>query len=333
MKCFIIPDKLLEDVGDKRSIQISKKIRDSRNRLIRFLAGLGKKAASAVKLANRKTYSCNHKTELPGTLVHSEADAPHSKADSETQIAHEWTKVIRDFYWTSFERDSIDGKGMDLVSSVHYDKDYNNAFWNGSQMCYGDGDGKFFLPLCRSLDVAGHEITHGVIERTCGLYYFSQSGAANESFADKFGITIKHFYKKQSDPRNASWLLGEEIAGPDFPGVALRSFKNEKAYNSDPQPKHMNKYYRGFQDNGGVHINSGILNHAFYLYCLKLNESSYGRPIQIAYHAMSKLKAWSNFKAVAKAEIETAFELYGSWEADCVRLAYEDVGIKIKKFY
>lgn len=332
--CFIVPDYLLKTVGDKKSLKISQSLRNKRNRLVRILSSLFKKTLTPESPEVRETFTCQNGTKLPGVSVvktdNYSQDTVNRKdlADLETSQAHEWTHLVWQFYNSQFNRNSIDNDGMKLDSSVHYDKNYNNAFWNGSQMVYGDGDGKIFKPLCGARDVAGHEITHGVIQHECGLVYWSQPGAANESYADKFGMAIKHWSTHQIDPRSANWLMGDEIVGPEFPGKAIRSFKDEKAYKGDPQPKHMKDYYKGWQDNQGVHINSGILNYAFYLICIRLASPSYDKPIQIAYRSLSKLGKFSNFKDVARAEIQSAEELYGKAVAEIVASCYNDVGIK-----
>jgi Zn-dependent metalloprotease len=323
MKCFIIPDSLLKEVGDIRSLKISQRLRAKRNDI---LAAIFKPKAVAEKQAKRLTHTCDHKTNLPGRLLLK--DEGMVTTNAEATVAHKWVTVINDFFLTQFGRNSLDNKGMDLISSVNYDKDYNNAFWNNSQFVFGDGDGKFFIPLCGDLSVVAHEATHGLVTNTCNLVYWGQSGALNESYADKFGIAIKHYYKRHLDPREAVWLIGDEIIGPEFPGMALRSFKNEKAYKNDSQPKNMKNYYRGFSDHQGVHINSGVPNHCFYLICLKLNEPSFGKPLQIAYRALSKLGKWSNFKDAKKAEIESARELYGDGIANLVKSCWEEVGVK-----
>lgn len=321
-KCFVIPDSLLKRLGDKVSILISNRIRARRNRVRRFLSGLFKK--ELVQPATLSlVHDCRNGTTLPGDFV----QAGTRLESFESQTARDSSKIIDLFYDNVLNRNSIDDNNMNLVSSVHYDKNYNNAFWNGEQMVYGDGDGKFFTALCGDLSVCGHEISHGVIERTAGLVYFFEPGAANESYADKLGIAIEQWFKKESDPKTANWLLGDDIIGSEFPGKALRSFKDEKAYDGDPQPKHNKDKYRGLQDNGGVHINSGILNHAFYLYSVGLNEPSYGKPIQIAYKALQTLGKFSNFRAVKKAEIKAAKELYGEAAAKVVEQAYAQVGL------
>jgi Zn-dependent metalloprotease len=329
--CPFVPDFIVKELGDSHTLSLSKKLRDRRNRIVRIVSELlkGKNLLVSSSNRNRLTYDCKNGTKLPGELILKEGSFLVS--DEVINTAHENAAIVYNFYSSLLGRDSLDDKGMALKSSVHYDKDYNNAFWNGEQMVYGDGDGKIFISLCKDLSVCAHEFTHAVVQNTCGLYYVYQAGAANESYADKFGIACKQWHNKQNNPEEANWLLGDDIAAPGSPLPAIRTFKNEKAYKNDPQPKHMKNFKYMFEDNGGVHINSGILNHAFYLYCLKMGEPSFNRPIQIAYSALYKLKSTSGFKSVAKAEYLAAQELYGSGskEAAAVKEAYKEVGIKI----
>lgn len=329
MFCQIIPDSLLKEVGDEKSLKLSKLLRKNRAGLLAWVKDLVKnKASQAIQGRDRNTHDCQNKTDLPGKLVLSEK-SPLSTSDFTSNEAHLGAAKVYDFYFQMFNRNSLDDKGMTLISSVRYDKDYNNAYWDGKQICYGEGDGKIFVSLTKDLSVIAHELTHGVISNTSNLNYYGQSGALNESYADKMGIACEHWAKGQFDPKEANWLLGDEIIGSEFPGKALRSFKNEKAYSGDGQPKHMKKYKWTIEDNGGVHYNSGIFNHAFYLYCLSIGEASYGKPAQIAYNAMIKLGSMSNFKAAAKMEYKVALELYGQEIANKVKQSYLEVGIKI----
>jgi Zn-dependent metalloprotease len=178
-----------------------------------------------------------------------------------------------------FGRNSLDDGGMSLISSVHVGEadggdrfqPMNNAFWDGSQMAYGDGDGQVFQCFTRSLDVVGHELTHGVQSFTSNLLYRGQSGALNEHFSDVFGILVRQWRRKES-ATEASWLIGREVLVPaptrrgirdmEHPGTAYR---DDPALGTDPQPDHMSKLYVGSADSGGVHINSGIPNRAFVL--------------------------------------------------------------------
>ena len=161
---------------------------------------------------------------------------------------------------------------MTLISTVHHRRSFNNAFWDGGQMAYGDGDGRIFSTFIE-ISVIGHEMSHGVIQFSGGLVYEGQSGALNESFADVFGaITRQHV--EETGVHESDWLIGKGILGPEIQGEALRSMKmpgtaySDALLGQDPQPYHMDFFVTTTDDNGGVHINSGIPNHAFFLYCM-----------------------------------------------------------------
>ena len=163
---------------------------------------------------------------------------------------------------------------MPLRGIVHFGEEYPNAFWDGRRMAFGDGDNEIFLRFTKSLDVIGHELGHGVIEDESGLEYWGQSGALNEHFADVAGIMVKQRKLNQTADQ-ADWLIGAELRGDEFDGDALRSMKapgtayDDAVLGKDPQPDHWRDYVRTFEDNGGVHINSGIANKAFYLLAIR----------------------------------------------------------------
>jgi bacillolysin len=179
--------------------------------------------------------------------------------------AHYYADVVDDFYGAVFGRNSIDGQGMVIKSRVHYSTRLCNANWNGEWMSYGDGDGRTCLPLSGGLDVVGHELTHGVTEHTSNLIYQNQSGALNESFSDMMGNSIE-FYAEDTnrDPTvEPDWLIGEDVVFQQ--GDATPGFRNMADPAQDGDPDHMVELYTGTGDSGGVHINSGIPNHAYYL--------------------------------------------------------------------
>lgn len=173
--------------------------------------------------------------------------------------AHWGAEMTYDYFYNTFNRSSIDNNGFKLKSYVHYDVDYNNAFWDGSRMTYGDGDGSYFYPLT-SIDITGHEISHGLTEYTAGLNYQNESGALNESFSDIFGICIDYYARGGNLNQNAIWRIGEE-ATPS--GNGIRSMNNPNLF-SDPDTYNGTYWYTGSADNGGVHTNSGVQNHWFY---------------------------------------------------------------------
>jgi Zn-dependent metalloprotease len=230
---------------------------------------------------------------------------------------------------------------MDLVSVVHFRQGYDNAFWNGERMVYGDGDED--LPAARrifnrftiALDIIAHELTHGVTQFEANLVYKDQPGALNESFSDVFGSLVKQRFNSQAADQ-ADWIIGAGLFTSRVNGVGIRSMKNPgTAYDDpligkDPQPGHMNNYVQTDRDNGGVHINSGIPNKAFYNVAMALGGYAWEKAGRIWYVTLTeKLNANSKFEDAAKATVAVAGDLYGadSSEQKAVRKGWEDVGI------
>jgi len=269
--------------------------------------------------------------DLPGQLIRSEGD-PKTQDIAENE-AYNYAGATFNFYKSVLGRNSLDDHGMTLISSVHFGSRYNNAFWTGEQMCYGDGDGRIFIRFTKSVDVVGHELTHGVVSHTCNLVYSNEPGALNEHFADVFGSLVKQWRKRQT-AKMADWLIGADIMGPGTTAKSLRTFKAEKAYENDPllgtdpQPKHLKNKYTGSSDNGGVHINSGIPNHAFYLGALEIGGKAWEKMGQIWYKTMLKLTSTSQFKDMVQTTTESAATLYGnnSREHKAVMKAWKSVG-------
>jgi Zn-dependent metalloprotease len=268
---------------------------------------------------------------LPGKLVRREGQRKTN--DPAVNEAYNYSGATYDFYNKIFSRNSLDDRGMTLVSSVHLGRNYNNAFWNGEQMAYGDGDGVLFLRFTRSLDVVGHELTHGVVTHTSNLDYRNESGALNEHFADVFGVLVKQWKKKQTAAK-ADWLIGAEIMGPGTNAKALRTFKAELAYENDPnlgtdpQPKHLKNMYKGSGDSGGVHINSGIPNHAFFLVATTLGGNAWTKAGQIWYRTLLALNNTSDFAQMVAMTTQNAAALFGtgSTEEKAVIKAWQSVG-------
>ena len=242
------------------------------------------------------------------------------------------------FYWEIYQRNSIDDEGLKLDATVHYGVDYDNAFWNGEAMIFGDGDGEFFNRFTISLDVIGHELTHGVTEDEAQLVYMYQPGALNESVSDVFGSLVKQF-KLQQTADQADWLIGQGLFTAKVNGVALRSMKapgtayDDPTLGKDPQPATMQDYVRTVEDNGGVHINSGIPNHAFYLVATKLGGYAWERAGKIWYETLrdSRLRRNASFRSFALRTVANADRLYGhdSLERQAVVEAWNEVGISI----
>ena len=283
----------------------------------------------------RTTYDAKHKDELPGTLARKETGP--AVADRTVNEAHEGAGDTYQLYRVVYGRDSLDGRGMGLVSTVHFDVDFDNAFWNGEQMVYGDGDGRVFLPLTRSLSVIGHELSHGVVQFSGGLVYQDQAGALNESFADVFGVLTAQ-YKKKQEADEADWLVGDGILGPAVKGEALRSLRApgtayaDDLLGQDPQPFHMDDYVHTSSDDGGVHINSGIPNHAFYLLARYLGGFAWEKAGHVWYDALQEIdNPHATFANWADQTVASARERFGagSLEQLFTRRAWKLVGIAV----
>jgi Zn-dependent metalloprotease len=271
---------------------------------------------------------------LPGKLAREEGQK--KVKDLSTNEAYGNAGHIYNFFKKNFDRNSIDANGMTLISSVHIGENVNNAMWNGEEMIYGDGDGDIFLRYTKALDVAGHEFTHGVVMYESNLIYQDEPGALNEHFADVMGSLVKQWRKKQT-VKKADWLLGDELIGPGLKAKAVRTMKGEKAYEddpilgTDPQPKHMNDKFTDWLDNGGVHINSGIPNHAFFIAAVEIGGYAWEKAGSIWYKTLRKLNRYSMFQEAAETTYQVAGSDFGngSKEQKAVRAAWNSVGISV----
>lgn len=283
----------------------------------------------------RILYDAQNGSSLPGTVVRKEGDPP--VADVAVNEAYDGSGATYDLYHDIYGRNSIDNNGLRLDSSVHYQRNYDNAFWDGKQMVYGDGDGTLFNRFTIAIDVMGHELTHGVTQYEASLNYSQQPGALNESMSDVFGSLVKQYYKKQTADQ-ADWLIGQGLLAAGVNGVALRSMKapgtayDDPVLGKDPQPADMAHYVNTVSDNGGVHINSGIPNHAFYLVATALGGYAWEKAGKIWYVTLrDKLTATSNFQNCADLTYQAAGELYGSGSAEqqAVASGWAGVGITV----
>ncbi|MFP3578338.1 M4 family metallopeptidase [Arthrobacter sp. SIMBA_036] len=285
---------------------------------------------------NRTIYDAESGQTLPGRLLRKEGEP--AVADVAADEAYDALGDTHRLYADIYGRDSIDDAGLALDASVHYGRLYDNAFWDGSQMVFGDGDGEIFQRFTKSVSVIGHELTHGVTQYSANLAYRNQAGALNESMSDVFGVLVEQYAKKQST-QEASWLIGEGLFTDQVQGAALRSMKapgtayDDDVLGKDPQPDSMDAYVKTSADNGGVHINSGIPNRAFYLVASELGGNAWESPGQIWYQSLTggSLPATSTFGKFAKVTAATATEIFGegSKEHDAVMKAWETVKVKV----
>lgn len=280
----------------------------------------------------RDIYDAENGTRLPGKSVRKEGQP--SNDDVAVDEAYDYLGVTYDFFWQAYQRNSLDNKGLALLGSVHYDKEYQNAFWNGQQMVFGDGDGEIFNRFTIAIDVIGHELSHGVTESEAGLVYSGQSGALNESLSDVFGSLVKQFSKKQTADK-ADWIIGEGLLAKGIKGKGLRSMAHPgTAYNDpllgkDPQPADMKGYVNTRDDNGGVHINSGIPNRAFYLAATALGGFAWERAGYVWYDTVcdKSLPQDADFATFAKKTIEHAEKRFDAAVAQAVKEAWGQVGV------
>jgi Zn-dependent metalloprotease len=247
-------------------------------------------------------------------------------ADTAVNQAYDSAGTTYDFYEKVFGRNSVDNHGMRLDSYVHYGRKFNNAFWDGGEMVYGDGDNKLFVGFSNAIDVVAHELTHGVTQFSTpgGLDFSDQSGALNESISDVFGSVVKQWALNQT-VNQADWLIGAGIMTPKA-GKALRSMKDpgNKAvtWSGDDQPATMDGYVEG----GDVHTNSGIPNHAFYLAAMALGGNSWDSAAKVWYRSLPMLKSNSTFLEAAEAMIQVATSI-GKKEAAAVTAAWKKVKV------
>ncbi len=288
-------------------------------------------AIGAAGGAKVEIYDAQGGESRPGEKARFEGDKP--AADKEVNACYDYSLQIRKFYKNVFDRNSIDGKGMKLISTVNFGNDFSNAFWDGAQCTYGRPGSSSPFKTFVLLDIAGHEVTHGVTQRDTDLEYYGQSGALNESLSDVFGALIVQYSKNQTADK-ASWLSGEGIWKDSIKGRALRDMLNPgTAYDDpkigkDPQPAHMKDYIKTRADNGGVHYNSGIPNRAFVTFAKSVGGNAWKEPGQIWYKARTLAGRTPSFAQFADKTLAAAKSLGYENDLDALRKAWQEVGVK-----
>jgi Zn-dependent metalloprotease len=259
-----------------------RKVRAAQSKLARLARTILPSALAAPGPPAILVYNCAHGNTLPGSPVTN----PGSSSDATAKRAFVETSAVADFYQKLFGRNSVDNAGKTLLSSIHYSVNYNNAFWNGSQMTYGDGDGNIFVDFTKGNDVIGHELTHGVTQYSVGLSYTNQAGGLNESVSDVFGSMFRQWQADQ-DVTKADWLIGKDIMGPGAIArgyTCLRDMSNPAARHClAPQPTKFSQYRDGMDP----HLSSGIPNFAFCKAATAIGGKSWEKAGRIWYQALT----------------------------------------------
>jgi hypothetical protein len=283
-------------------------------------------APAAATGADWVVHTARNGSALPGIVVRTAGDGP--SGDAAVDEAADGVAASLAMFAEVYGRNSFDDAGATVVATVHYQRGYDNAFWNGEQLVFGDGDGRIFGRFTKPVDVLGHELTHAVTERAAGLVYEGQSGALNESVSDAFAACLKQRLLGQ-DALAGDWLIGAGLFLPGVAGRALRDMAHPgTAYDDpvlgrDPQPAHMDDYVDTTDDHGGVHLNSGIPNRAFHLAATAIGGSSAEGAGRIWYAALTGgLPSRADFATFAAATVAAAGE-----HASAVEEAWASVGV------
>jgi Zn-dependent metalloprotease len=343
--CCALPQRLLEHIArqadpvdrdrisrhklQSAQIRAARHIPDGTSHALRMKQAAGQRS--------RFIYDARGTELLPGALARPEGGS--ATRDAAVNHAYRNLGITLEFFRIVFKLDSLDGRGMDVLASVHYGDRFPNAMWTGKQMLFGDGDGIHILGFAQSLDIVAHELTHAVtqhairgglgqVRQGSKVKLVGQAGALNESFSDVFASLAKQWRLKQ-DVTQASWLVGEGIMAPHI-GNAVRSLKKpgdrRATYPDDDQVRHM----RDFVETSEVHTASGIPNHAFYLAASAMGGRAWERAGRIWFTALSRLRSKATFADAARTTVQSASDLFGprSKEARSVSKAWNKVGVE-----
>lgn len=344
--CSIVPPHVLRRIAERgtpaqRAAALGTLATDQSMRFARgtyqLLEGGARRSLATVgePAKQRTIYDAHHGEALPGKVVRNEGAA--ASRDVAVNEAYDGLGATFDFYAAAYDRNSIDDEGLHLDATVHYGDRYDNAFWNGQQMVFGDGDGDLFNRFTIALDVIGHELTHGVTGDEAGLVYLNQPGALNESLSDVFGSLVKQYALRQTADQ-ADWLIGAGLFTAKVKGVALRSMKapgtafDDPVLGKDEQPATMAGYVHTSADNGGVHINSGIPNHAFYLLAQALGGHAWEKAGRVWYETVrdKRLRKTATFVQFARLTLDNGDRWFGADVRKAVAAAWDQVGVKVR---
>ncbi|MFJ4188966.1 M4 family metallopeptidase [Kitasatospora sp. NPDC089509] len=340
--CGVVPPILLEDLarqGDqsaKATLALTATLRTAR--AARVARSTTEAELAVPHRLTRLVYDAGHTAnpdDLPGRLVRNEDSEPIDD-QSANRLFDGLGDTLR-FYREVYGRNSIDNAYMPLIASVHVETLDPKWLPERNQIIFGDGNGESLKDGTLSLDCIAHELTHGVMQYTARLDYQGQSGALSESVSDVFGSLVKQWKLGQTADQ-ADWLIGDEMVGTALDSIALRSMRapgtawtNPTTGLRDPQPANMSGYLQTEDDNGGVHTNSGIPNHAFYLLATRLGGNAWEIAGQIWYDTLTNglLASNADFGAFASATVTAATRRFQSNRtvADAVVAAWREVGV------
>ncbi len=289
--------------------------------------GILPKKKVVLKSPGMEVYNCKKSTSLAAAkLVWKDSDTT-LPADKDAKNVIKAGNATWHFYYDLFGRNSVDNLGMMIQQYIHYDKKYDNAFWDGRRMIYGDGDGKMFGTFTGDIDIVGHELTHGVTQFEANLDYHLQPGALNESFSDVFGIMIKQRTLNE-DVHQSDWLIGKNVLiGKEYALRSLKApgtaYKRHPELGDDPQPATMDDFVKlpdtSAGDWGGVHYNSGIPNFAFYVAAYNMGGYAWEKAGKIWYAALTdtaNLKQNATFTDLKRVTVKIAGHLFGAKSAE-----------------
>ena len=326
MTCSFVPPHLLRRLAEFEAAAAHTLATDE---LIRAAREAGERPPMLMAAGPAWTvHTADNTQELPGRPVRSAGDG--ESGDVAVDEAADGVAASLALLSEVFDRDSYDGSGAAVSATVHFGRDYANAFWDGAQLVFGDGDGRVFERFTKPVDVLGHELAHAVTEHSAGLVYRDQPGALNESMSDVFACCLKQRLLEQ-DVAAADWLIGAELFRPTVQARALRDMAapgtayDDPQLGRDPQVGHLDDYVQTDDDNGGVHLNSGIPNRAFHLAAMAIGGRSWEGAGRIWMTALTgdDVRPDSDFAAFARATVAVAGE-----HADVVRDAWREVGVR-----
>jgi hypothetical protein len=327
-RCTFVPPYLLRRIADSAPVAADCCITTlSLDEGFRARRTALREASPSSAAAAWTVHTAANGTTLPGTPVRSTGQ-PETGDEAVDEAAYGVEGSLA-LFAEVYGRASFDGAGAPVIVTVHYGRDYVNAFWDGTQLVFGDGDRRVFDRFTKPVDVLGHEFSHGVVQHTAGLVYQGQSGALNESVADVFAASLKQRLLAQT-PAQADWLIGEGLFLPGVDARALRDMAapgtayDDPVLGRDPQVGHMDDYVETADDNGGVHLNSGIPNRAFQLAATAIGGNTWAGAGAVWYAALTggAVRPETDFEGFAAATVSAAGE-----HADAVAGAWAEVGV------